>query len=155
MTLDCLKCISEILSGFLTPLIAILTGYIAWKQWRDSRYKIGIDLFDRRIKIYEIVKNQLHIANKESCEKVDFDELYVALCESKFFFKKDVYNAIFEIHAKMNDNLNAISRLRDNEETKERHDLFVDVKAETSMWLLNRQKNLIDIFSKYMKLNKI
>lgn len=42
-----------ILQGLLTPMIAIITTYIAVQQYRASMLKMRIDRYDRRLKIYQ------------------------------------------------------------------------------------------------------
>ncbi|MBY5838062.1 hypothetical protein J3P71_17675 [Rhizobium leguminosarum] len=45
----------QVLQALLTPAIAVAVGAIAFLQWRTAHQKVILDLFDRRIKIYEVV----------------------------------------------------------------------------------------------------
>ena len=64
--------IFEILSAFLTPLIALLALWIAYQQFRVQKYRTRFDLFERRMKIYESVRETLVIVFRDgSVEKAD------------------------------------------------------------------------------------
>jgi hypothetical protein len=41
-----------ILTAFLTPLIAVIVAYIAYRQWRTAHTRLKLDLFDRRLAIH-------------------------------------------------------------------------------------------------------
>jgi hypothetical protein len=45
----------EVFKGLLTPLIAIVTAYIAWQQWKANERRLILDRYDRRLKIYQRV----------------------------------------------------------------------------------------------------
>jgi len=42
-----------VLSGLLTPMIAVMAVYIARQQWVTARNKLKLDLFERRYVIYD------------------------------------------------------------------------------------------------------
>lgn len=48
-------------NAFLTPLIAIVAVYIAWQQWQTNKHKLELELYDRRLRIYEEVRKILSI----------------------------------------------------------------------------------------------
>lgn len=54
-----LKEFPTVLSGFLTPVIAILTLIIAYSQYRIQEYKVRFDLYGPRMKIYESIMDFL------------------------------------------------------------------------------------------------
>ena len=41
------------LVALLTPVIAAIAVYIAYQQWRTNRRKLALDLYDRRLRIYQ------------------------------------------------------------------------------------------------------
>ena len=51
----------NILTGFLTPVIAIIAIWIAIMQMRTHRYKVRIDLFEKRMKIFETIRESLGV----------------------------------------------------------------------------------------------
>jgi hypothetical protein len=50
---DDLPWLLRVLSALLTPAIAALAAVIAWAQWRAVRRREVMELFDRRLEIYE------------------------------------------------------------------------------------------------------
>jgi hypothetical protein len=50
---------TTVLSALLTPIVAIFGIWIAYRQWRTAQNKLKLDLFDRRLAIYEAVQRYL------------------------------------------------------------------------------------------------
>ena len=74
------KGLSNIFSGFLTPVIAILAVYIAWQQYRINRYKARFDLFDRRYNIFDTLMNLLgHIAQRSDIADEKLNEFLISI----------------------------------------------------------------------------
>jgi hypothetical protein len=49
-----LKALVEASSAALTPVVAILTVYIAYQQYQTNMSKLRLDLYDRRRKVLEV-----------------------------------------------------------------------------------------------------
>ncbi len=49
----------ELLNAALTPLIAIIVAYIAYQQYRVNRLRLSLDLFERRLNVFEAVQDFL------------------------------------------------------------------------------------------------
>ncbi|MDO8464209.1 MAG: hypothetical protein Q7S46_03010 [Gallionella sp.] len=47
------------LSALLTPTIAVLGSFIAYRQWRTTQNKLKHDLFERRFSVYDAAKTLL------------------------------------------------------------------------------------------------
>ncbi|MGE3968512.1 MAG: hypothetical protein AB7F08_09750 [Dongiaceae bacterium] len=47
----------DVLSALLTPTIALLGSYIAWQQWRLSRRRLTLDLFEKRYAVYSATRD--------------------------------------------------------------------------------------------------
>jgi hypothetical protein len=45
-----------VLASLLTPMIAVITTYIAYQQYRTNKLKVRLDLFERRIEVYNIIR---------------------------------------------------------------------------------------------------
>ena len=48
-----MPCWLQVAQGLLTPLIAIITTYIAWQQWQATKLKMKMERYERRLKIYQ------------------------------------------------------------------------------------------------------
>jgi len=51
----------SVLSGLLTPLLAVIAGYIAYRQWRTAHHRLRFDLFDRRLAIHSVARELIAI----------------------------------------------------------------------------------------------
>jgi hypothetical protein len=63
----------SVLAALLTPAIAIVVGLIAWRQWRTARERLKLDLFDRRLPIYEQTRDIL--ARRLTLGQLDSEEI--------------------------------------------------------------------------------
>lgn len=83
-----------------TPLIAIITVYIAYKQWKTANNKLNFDLYSKRFALYEFVRDNLqppnHLANQDKMLK-DERQFNAALRESKWLFGNDIYKELEQI----------------------------------------------------------
>lgn len=89
----------QISTSLLTPLIAVITAYIAWQQAVTSRQKLNLDRYDRRLRIYEEVRKILSIIMRDG--KANTDELLrfrVSVSEADFLFGPEIPQYIDEIY---------------------------------------------------------
>jgi hypothetical protein len=83
--------ITALSSALLTPIVAILGAWIAWAQWKINQRRLQHELFDRRIKLYQVVA--AYIANAISLGDVEKGEEYQFLRDTKhsiFIFDKEI-----------------------------------------------------------------
>ena len=86
-----LQNILNILSGLLTLVIAIIATWIAIMQLRAHRYKVKIDLFERRMRIFEIISEILgEMLREGSALKINWKEFYSAVQQSKFLLNENL-----------------------------------------------------------------
>lgn len=91
--------VAEFSKAMLTPMIAVVTAYIAWQQWKINRQKLNLDLYDRRLKVYEEVRQILSIILRDA--KASYDDLmkfYRAVSEADFLFGPEISEYIEEIY---------------------------------------------------------
>ena len=90
--------ILEVFKGLLTPLIAIVTTYIAWQQWRTNERKSKLDRYDRRLRIYQRVVEFIGIACRDfkpdSHEVIKF---HAETAEADFLFGPEIHAYISEL----------------------------------------------------------
>jgi len=88
----------SVLSALLTPLIAIITTYIAWQQWKGNQLKLKMDRYERRLRIYqEVVKMLKTCANGEIRELSVILEFGAATAEADFLFGPEIRQYLDEI----------------------------------------------------------
>lgn len=91
--------IAEFSKALLTPVIAIVATYIAWQQWKTNQLKLHLDRYDRRLKVYEEVRQILSIIVRDA--KVSHDDLLKfkrAVSEADFLFGPEIPAYIEEIY---------------------------------------------------------
>ena len=89
----------EVSKGLLTPLIAVVTTYIAWQQWKTNQQKLILDRYDRRLCVYEEVRKILSIIVRDA--KASYDDLIkfrTAVSEADFLFGPEIPQYIDDIY---------------------------------------------------------
>ena len=119
----------DILSALLTPVIAIITTYIAIQQYRGTRLKLRHDLYDRRLLLYTAVGEFLaHIVSNASVDEAQLVPFLQKTRESYFLFGKNVtdyvtllYNKGCALHC-YDQQLHHSHNLSDEERTRLAHE---------------------------------
>lgn len=102
----------DILSAGLTPIIAIVTTFIAWQQWITNERKRKQDLFDKRydnlfLPILKNAENYDYYKNNETTNidyqviKEENEKLHYQLHKYKFLIKQKDFKKIMELHGKL------------------------------------------------------
>jgi hypothetical protein len=66
-----------ILTAVLTPLLAVIIAYIAYRQWRTAQNRLKLDLFDRRLAIHSTARDL--IATVTSYGKIENKDMFAFL----------------------------------------------------------------------------
>jgi hypothetical protein len=56
----------QIFAALLTPLVALVTTYIAVQQYRANKLKIKLDLFEKRYAVYDGAKQFILLAVRDA-----------------------------------------------------------------------------------------
>lgn len=79
------------LSGFLTPVVAAFGIWIARNQWRTARMKLKLDLFDKRIVVYEAVRHALGQIMVHGKTTAEVESAYLTgIAGAKWLFDKEM-----------------------------------------------------------------
>lgn len=87
----------ETLAALLTPTIAAIAIVIAFMQWRTAHQKVVLDVFDRRLKVYDQVNEAVvsFMAGEGNLTPTNARiRLNQAWSESRFLFGQEVTDAI-------------------------------------------------------------
>ena len=128
----------DIFKALLTPLLAIIAAYIAYKQYSLAKHKNDVEVFDRRLNIYKSTLNL--IRNIESNNKVNlamYNAWELQIFEAELLFD----NVVMEHLAVINDLVSELSYLEEKREweddckeadtTSLHSDVFNDLTAMT------------------------
>lgn len=125
-------------SALLVPAVAIFAAWIAKKQMDVSRNKLKSELFDRRVKIYEAMKNAIYkVAICNKFDQHDIQEFLNGTLGIIWLFDNDLLEYKNEIH----DNI-----IKWNTEGND------DKKFALKLWFRNELVELDNKFKKYLLL---
>lgn len=98
----CLEVVGAVSAALLTPVVAGLGLYIAWRQYKIAAQRTRFELFDRRLRIYEGVVDYLHsVVNDPPMESMDqFHLLWKTTAEVDFLFGDEINLYVKEIRKK-------------------------------------------------------
>jgi len=141
-----------ILSALLTPTIAVLGSYIAYRQWRTAQNKLKLELFDRRFAIYDAALN--FIRSIVSSGAVNDDELYgfiLGTHAAKWLLNTDIANyfkkQLCQKARELKELQDEIETLPPGEERKTK----TQKRAELRKWIFDQSAVLDDKFEPFLK----
>lgn len=88
----------QITTAFATPSIALMVGFIAYRQWRTAQDKIVLDLFEKRLAVYTNVRKAVGIVNTHGHPDEHADRMLLeAIDASQFLFGPDIREYLDEM----------------------------------------------------------
>jgi hypothetical protein len=85
--------VAQAFSALTTPLIAVMVAYIAYQQHETARAKLNLDLFERRMAVYEQLRAAVAAVNGTGRVDDATDRLLLdAINASQFLFGQDIHN---------------------------------------------------------------
>lgn len=144
------------LSGLLTPIIAILAIYIGYKQYRIQRYKMKYDLYDRRFKVFERIKEFITtFGTKNVVESGEIGKFYSSIIEHQFLFDNDINEFIDEFCKKIEEfSIVCIDVKSYSKDSKEREELETK-REQIRWWIMQELMKLPDRFEKYLSFKRL
>lgn len=152
-TLKQINAIAQSLSGFLIPLIAIITIYIAYQQYRINHNKLKFDLYDKRFKVYYALMGLIsYVIQTGTTTKEKTDKFRIDIYESKFLFDKKVYDHLNTIHNKANE-----LRYKDEKIARthipEGKEKLLNEKDKLFDWFVDQMEESHKLFSSYLTIS--
>lgn len=79
------------LAALLTPTVAVLGSFIAYRQWRLTQNKLKLDLFDRRFTVYDAARTFLgSIMRSGKAKDDDTFKFMIATREAKWLLNDSI-----------------------------------------------------------------
>jgi hypothetical protein len=147
-----------LLTALLTPTIAIVATYIAWQQWHTNKQKLDLDLYDRRLRIYEEVRKLLSIVVRDATVTTDALLAFrTSVSEADFLFGSDVISYIDTLYQRGLNLWRWNAEYRDS--TQERsaaydHKKVADEMHEELVWFTQQFDPAKLLFAQYLKLHR-
>ncbi len=147
------KSILDFLQSFLVPLIAIITTFIVYKQWKIEQDKLTHDLFEKRFKVYrqfQIYKS--YIIQTGTCSLEQYELFISNTSESIFIFGEDITILKRNLEEKGMELWAIDEELKSDKWSKDEKSKKIYRRLELKKWFLHNK--IENVFSKYMKLNQ-
>ena len=153
----CIKEISEICAGFLTPTIAILAVYIAWQQHKINTDKLRLNLYDRRNRVFDGLMNLLgHIGQQRDVTDQQLYQFYAATNQSEFLFGEgNISEYLEEIRKKAIDLQYLEKRIKDQRLSQEERKKVVENSRKVFDWLEKQFEVSKNKFRKFLSFKNI
>ena len=139
------KQVIDYFSAALIPLIAIITTYIAYQQYRTNKLRLKHDLFERRWSVYKTIMETLEAVIREG--NINDDKLLkfnIERAKSYFLFDESLHKYIDEIYEKLVD-LQEMNSATEEEKAKKR--------GELKKWFIAQIKVTKEKFHKFLNLH--
>lgn len=156
MSISEVKDAISVISGALTPIIALITVYIAFQQYVTARRKLRMDLYEKRYRVFEGLKRFLaEIVRDGRVTDTNQRQFLIDTKESLFLFDKGVNDYLKLIYEKSCEKWLCDQELDDiklpvgekrSEYAKKDHDL--------TLWLSEQMEISNEKFKKYLSFEK-
>lgn len=132
------------LSALLTPLIAILGVLIAGNQWITAKRKLKLDLYEKRLVVYEATRNAIGeiVTSGKTTPEIEMRFLQ-GIAGSKWLFDKKMVTYLNEVLWKEIVNLGTIQAMTDGEPPGEERSRLIKQRGEAKI-SMNNHLQLID-----------
>ena len=153
-----MPCWLQIAQGLLTPLIAIITTYIAWQQWQATKLKMKMERYERRLKVYrETHKFISAVIVDLKPELPQMFGFYSATAEADFIFPPRIRKYLDEVFSHANKLRSANVQYRDYTQDPPPgydHMEIVNVIDENTRWFLDQPQVAKDNFKPFLDLSQ-
>ena len=142
------------LAALLTPIVAVLGSVIAYWQWRLARNKLKLDLFDRRLRVYEAALTLLaSIMTSGKARDEEVRNFLVATREAKWllndsiaeYLEKQLYHNAINLQT-LDAELEGVSAGAERSKT-------IYAQADIKKWLMQQYEVLDETFAPFLQLS--
>jgi len=133
-------------------LIAISLVCIAYQNWRIQKDKLRLDLYDKRYKIFQAIKDlSTSFLKNGVTNRKDLSQFIIDTSEVDFLFEDDIKENIDEIRKKSLRAIHLAERL-DNRGvgTQEDRENIAKELEELEKWSINHPNRLKSLFKEYL-----
>lgn len=141
------------LSALLTPTVAILGFFIAYRQWRLAQNKLKLDFFDRRFSVFEAARSLItSILTSGTAKDEELLKFLFATREAKWLLDASVAEYLNEqLYSKAID-LQTLAAELEGVPVGEERTKNVRAQANLKRWFATQHEALDEKFSPYLQL---
>jgi hypothetical protein len=148
-----------VLQGLLTPVIGVTTAYIAYQQWRGARYRLRMDQYERRLRIYQsvvaFVRLVVHDFNPGLPQLMQFP---ADTAEADFLFDEDIpayidqlYKRAWDLHAAHKEYRDFTQPVRPNEPDQNK---VLEMMHSAEKWFVEQLPVAKEKFKQYLHISR-
>ncbi|SBV35265.1 hypothetical protein STPYR_10195 [uncultured Stenotrophomonas sp.] len=136
------------------PVLAAVGAVIAYRQWRTAQNKLKLDLFDKRMLVYQAARDALgYIGSHGKTSHEQQIEYLTGIQTAKWLFGPEVHSYLSEtLWHKIVDLELHQSMVYDAPNDHPDRSKHIKLKAETLKWLIAQYSVLDKMCAKYMVL---
>jgi hypothetical protein len=136
----------------LTGAIGCVTAYIAIQQWLTANRKLRLDVFDRRLPVFEATMRLTEIVvSKEKIALEEVQEFEFAKRSVQFLFDQKLQDYCDNLYKKAYAVHRGKQKIDSLDEGEER-DQFTDTWREQRVWFNDQRKEIPKRFAPFLKI---
>lgn len=145
---------TQYFSALLAPIVAVFASLVAYWQWKLARNKLKLELFDRRLVVYEAAKEILFsIVTNDELENEDFSKFVAATREARWLFNKSVNDyLISELRSKAFGYI-VLGKNREEWPSEESWNEWQYKRGQIKIWCADQFDVLDELFSPFLHLD--
>lgn len=139
------------ISAFATPVVAALGILIAYRQWATARDKLRLDLYERRLVVYQgarTVIDKIFMRSRISVE--DEMEYRNSISGVQWLFGKEVQEYLEQTFWSRLENFQELQDGLDVLESPNEKNIFGQEKMKLRDWFIAQDKRLEQLFMPYL-----
>lgn len=144
----------------ISTTLSVLTLILLYKQYSNQRYRVKMDLFDRRFKVYSHVRKFILSGSKEGGTKLEVVQKFMSdVPEYEFIFDNDgeIVKYINDLLDKGLDYSHLQEQVNDliSYPVGYERDQLIEKKRPYGLFFLHEYENVKHRFSKYLHLGEV
>jgi len=139
-------------TAVVVPVIALIAAWVAFRQWQIARNKLKLDLYDKRMAVYDAVRKTLGIATSRGrLSQHDEVEYLSGIATTKWLFGREVATYLEETlwHKIVDFGLHNTMSSSPAGDERSRH---LQARTEVFRWLVDQYKELDKLCAPYLQL---
>lgn len=146
---------SDIYFPIVTLIIAILGVFIAWLQWNTNRSKLKLDLFDRRMKVYDVSRKYCR-SNIIRVKGRDYEELeqefYVQSSNAYLLFSDEIGRYLDDCLWKKACEASVLRSELKLDASEEEKTAMRAKLSELTRWFMDQRKEIDTMFRPHLRI---
>jgi 2-succinyl-5-enolpyruvyl-6-hydroxy-3-cyclohexene-1-carboxylate synthase len=140
----------------LSPIIAVIGGWIAWQQVRINRNKLKLDRFDKRFEVHEAAMTFVaKVCTSGNASVEELNEFLAKTRGSRFLLSQEIADYLNEIHNKAGHLQSTTSVMQSLALTEEWRKKYADKWLELTEWLQQQLTVIPDKFAPFLSVEDI